>query len=59
MIKICDDTLDLRLEDSIQQTLFKLQPDNKEPFSIKQIDFKKLVLTQNWKMSLECFQIVA
>lgn len=55
MIQICDETKDLRLEDSMQQALFKYQPESAKPFSIKQTDLLKLVLTQNWKMSLECF----
>lgn len=59
MIQICDDTNDLRLEQGVQLALFDLQPDGAKAFSILQSDLIKLVLTQNWKMSLECFQIVA
>merc|ERR1719162_641189 len=59
MIQICDDTKDLRLEQGVQLALFDLQPDGAKAFSILQSDLIKLVLTQNWKMSLECFQIVA
>ena len=59
MICICDKTQDIRLEESAQQALFALQKEGTPPFSILMSDLLKLVLTQNWKMSLECFQIVA
>jgi len=59
MICICDDTKDIRLEKSAQQALFELQEEGASEFSILQSDLLKLMLSQNWKMSLECFQIVA
>lgn len=58
MIVICDDTQDIRLEANAQQTLSDLQQQDTKEFSILQKDLLKLVLTQNWKMSLECFLIV-
>ena len=55
MICICGDTKDIRLENSAQEALSEFQPEGTPEFSILQSDLLKLILTQHWKMSLECF----
>lgn len=58
MVRVCNETEDLRLEPSAQKALSQSSEDQTE-FSVLQSDLLKILLTQNWKMSLECFQIVA
>ena len=58
MIQICDDTKDIRLDSKVQEELDKLEVEGQATFGILQADLLKIVLTQDWKLSLDCFLIV-